>query len=56
MPWLRGRDLVILLTWTMQRALAQHDCDMAVVHDDDLKRIMGFGSRTVSEVCVSYYY
>jgi hypothetical protein len=30
----------------MQRAPA---CDMAVVHDDDLERILGVGDRTVSE-------
>jgi hypothetical protein len=33
------------LTWVMKRA---PDCDMALVHDDDLVRILEVGDGTVS--------
>ncbi len=36
----------VILTWTLQRA---PHCDMALVHDDDLDRILAVGDRTVSE-------
>jgi hypothetical protein len=37
------------LTWTMQR---EPHCDMALVHDDDLKRILEAGDGNVSKVQV----
>ena len=39
---------ILILTWTVQRA---PDCDMALVHDDDLERILEVGSSdgTVSK-------
>jgi hypothetical protein len=36
----------------MQRA---YDCDMVLVHDDDLERVNGIGSNTVSGHFVIYY-
>ncbi len=36
----------VILTWMLQRA---PHCDMALVHDDDLDRILAVGDRTVSE-------
>ncbi|KAI9448133.1 hypothetical protein H4582DRAFT_65681 [Lactarius indigo] len=41
--------LLVLLDYIAQRA---PHCDMALVHDDDLERILGVGDRTVSEDCV----
>ena len=36
----------LILTWTVpQRA---PDCELALVHDDDLERILGVGNGTVS--------
>ena len=35
-----------ILTWTLQQAT---DCDMVVVHDDDLVTIDGLGHGAVSE-------
>lgn len=40
------RFVTVLIPPRVQRAPA---CDMAVVHDDDLERILGVGDRTVSE-------
>jgi hypothetical protein len=39
---------MLILTWTVQQA---PDCDMALVHDDDLERILQVGSSdgTVSK-------
>ena len=35
----------LILTWTVQRA---PDCDMVLVHDDDLARILQAGDGNVS--------
>jgi hypothetical protein len=39
----------LILTWVVQRA---PDCDMALVHDDDLVRILEVGDGIVSTVCL----
>ncbi|KAH9179803.1 hypothetical protein EDB89DRAFT_517062 [Lactarius sanguifluus] len=41
--------LLVLLDCVAQRA---PQCDMALVHDDDLEQILGVSDRTVSEDCV----
>ena len=37
---------MLILMWMAQR---EPDCDMAVVHDNDLGRVLGAGDSTVSE-------
>ena len=45
---LQLRITILILTWMAQRA---PDCHMAVVHDDDLERVLGVGDSTVREDC-----
>ena len=41
----------------MQQAKQQApDCDMALVHDDDLERILRMGDGTVSKIMHAHYH
>jgi hypothetical protein len=46
-PSLHYRVIHFILTWAVQR---EKDCHLALVHDDDLERILGEGEVSASAV------